>query len=106
MKELSVERMQKVQGGDCTLATQVVPGFWASGIGYAFSAGHRSLLDANRVGIPATYVHGKPAKENQKQPGLALRHPGYPSSAVSFLADPTAKPNGKDAAAAGANKEA
>ncbi|MDH5609342.1 MAG: hypothetical protein OEY56_07660, partial [Cyclobacteriaceae bacterium] len=33
---------------------------------------------------------------------LALSDRGYPSSAVSFLADASAKPNGKDAAAAGA----
>jgi len=35
---------------------------------------------------------------------LALSDRGYPSSAVSFLADPPAKPNGKDAAAAGAGR--
>ncbi|MDH5610245.1 MAG: hypothetical protein OEY56_12275 [Cyclobacteriaceae bacterium] len=33
---------------------------------------------------------------------LALSDRGYPSSAVSFLADASAKPAGKDAAAAGA----
>ncbi|WP_040497141.1 hypothetical protein [Fulvivirga imtechensis] len=38
MKELSLEKMENVEGGGCGVATQVVLGFWASGIGYAFGA--------------------------------------------------------------------
>ncbi|ELR69717.1 hypothetical protein C900_04694 [Fulvivirga imtechensis AK7] len=30
--------MENVEGGGCGVATQVVLGFWASGIGYAFGA--------------------------------------------------------------------
>ena len=40
MKELTLEQMSEVKGGGdgCTVATQVVLGFWAGGIGYAFGA--------------------------------------------------------------------
>ncbi|MDH5609192.1 MAG: hypothetical protein OEY56_06910 [Cyclobacteriaceae bacterium] len=42
--------------------------------------------------------------EAGERPWLAFWHPGYPSSAVSFLSGPMAHANGKDAAAAGADK--
>jgi hypothetical protein len=38
MKELSLVQMEKTQGGNCNIATEVVLGFWAGGIGYAFGA--------------------------------------------------------------------
>jgi hypothetical protein len=38
MKELSLEKMEQIEGGSCGTASQVVLAFWSSGIGYAFGA--------------------------------------------------------------------
>ena len=38
MKELNLEQMEKIDGGSCGLAADVVLAFWAGGIGYAFGA--------------------------------------------------------------------
>jgi hypothetical protein len=38
MKRLSIEKIEKIEGGSCGVASQVVLAFWASGVGYAFGA--------------------------------------------------------------------